>query len=177
MIVRRISSQTRIIRHLYHLYNHYSSCMLIGIATGWTAGVRFPAGARDISLLHSFQTGSGAHPASYPMGTGSCFSGGKAAGAWSWPLTSIKCRGQEWWSYTSIPPYIFMVWCVIHREQGQLYVLPFCLSRPSVCMVILILRHSLNSKSSIFWDVTLCEDFTAFMELKPELPCSKESGI
>jgi hypothetical protein len=39
------------------------------IATGWTAGVRFPAGARDFSILHS----SGAHPASYAMGTGDDF--------------------------------------------------------------------------------------------------------
>jgi hypothetical protein len=35
-------------------------------------------------------------------------SGGKVAGAWSWPLTSIKWRGQEWWSYTSAHPYTFM---------------------------------------------------------------------
>jgi hypothetical protein len=48
----------------------------VGIAMGWTAGVRFPAGARDSSLLHSAQAGSGSHPASYPIGTG-----GKAAGA------------------------------------------------------------------------------------------------
>jgi hypothetical protein len=45
---------------------------------GWTAGVRFPAGARDFSLLHSVETGSDAHPASYPMGTGGCKPGGKA---------------------------------------------------------------------------------------------------
>jgi len=34
-----------------------------------------------------------AHRASYPMGTRYSFSGGKAAWAWSWPLTSIWCRG------------------------------------------------------------------------------------
>jgi hypothetical protein len=28
-------------------------------ATGWTAGVRFPVLARNVSLLHSVQTGSG----------------------------------------------------------------------------------------------------------------------
>jgi hypothetical protein len=49
--------------------------------------VRFSAGAGNFSLHHRIQNGSGAHPASYPMGTGD--SGGKAAGAWSWPLTSI----------------------------------------------------------------------------------------
>jgi len=33
------------------------------------------------------QTGPGAHPASYTVGTG-FFPGGKAAGAWRWPPTS-----------------------------------------------------------------------------------------
>jgi hypothetical protein len=34
-------------------------------------------------ILKSVQNGSGAHPASYPMGTRDSFPGGKAAGAWS----------------------------------------------------------------------------------------------
>jgi hypothetical protein len=42
------------------------SVSLVGIAT---AGVGFPPKARDISFLHSVQTGSGAHPASYLTGT------------------------------------------------------------------------------------------------------------
>jgi hypothetical protein len=57
-------------------------------------GVRVPVG-QEFSLLHVVHTGSGAHPASYPMGIGDYFSGGKAAGAWSRPLTSSLCRGQE----------------------------------------------------------------------------------
>jgi hypothetical protein len=32
---------------------------------------------QDVSLLHNVQTGSGAHPASYPASTGGSFSGGK----------------------------------------------------------------------------------------------------
>jgi hypothetical protein len=51
--------------------------------------VRFPAGAGNFSLHHRVQPGSGAHPVSYPMGTRGSFPGSKAAGAWSWPLTSI----------------------------------------------------------------------------------------
>jgi hypothetical protein len=51
--------------------------------------VRFPAWAGNFSLHHRVQTGSGAHPASYPMGTRGSFPVGKAAGPWSWPLTSI----------------------------------------------------------------------------------------
>jgi len=33
--------------------------------------------------------GSGAHPASYPVGIGCSFPGDIAAGAWSWPLSSV----------------------------------------------------------------------------------------
>jgi hypothetical protein len=36
---------------------------------------------QDFSLFHSVQTGSGAHPASYPMSTGASFPRGIAAGA------------------------------------------------------------------------------------------------
>jgi hypothetical protein len=43
----------------------------------------------DFSFLHRAQAGSGAHPASYTMGTAGSFPGGKTAAAWSWLLTSI----------------------------------------------------------------------------------------
>jgi hypothetical protein len=55
----------------------------------WGSRIRFPAGAGKFSLHHCVQNGSGAHPASYLTGTRGSFSGGKAAGAWSWLLTSI----------------------------------------------------------------------------------------
>jgi hypothetical protein len=41
-------------------------------------GVRSPGGAKDFSSILCVQTGSGAHPASCPMGTGGPFPGGKA---------------------------------------------------------------------------------------------------
>jgi hypothetical protein len=44
----------------------------------WTAGVRSPTGAEDFSSNFCIQTGSGAHPASYTVGTGGSFPGGKA---------------------------------------------------------------------------------------------------
>jgi hypothetical protein len=51
--------------------NRYSS---VGIATGYGlgdrgVGVRAPQ-SQEFSFLHVVQTGSGVHPASYPMGTG-----------------------------------------------------------------------------------------------------------
>jgi len=41
------------------------------------------------SLRHRVQTEIGVHSASYPMGTQSSFPGDKAAGVWSWSLTSV----------------------------------------------------------------------------------------
>jgi hypothetical protein len=54
----------------------------VGIALGYGLDdrgfkVRFPAGAGNFSLHHRVQTGYGAHPASYLMGTTDYFPGGK----------------------------------------------------------------------------------------------------
>jgi hypothetical protein len=82
------------------------------------AGVRFPAGIGNVSLLHRVQTGSEAHPASYPMSTGSSFSGGKVAGAWIWPLISLKCQGQECVELYLHLQYVFMEWCSVKYRDS-----------------------------------------------------------
>jgi hypothetical protein len=66
-----------------HFDYEYNS---VGIALGYGlddqgSRVRFLAGAGNFSLHHRLQNDSGAHPASYPMGTRSSFPWGKAAGA------------------------------------------------------------------------------------------------
>jgi hypothetical protein len=48
------------------------------LTADWTTGVRYPTGAEDFSFSLCIQTGSEAHPASCPMGTGGLFPGGKA---------------------------------------------------------------------------------------------------
>jgi hypothetical protein len=57
----------------------------VGIVLGYGLNdrgstVRFPAGAGNFSLHHRVQNGSGAHPASDPMGNRGSFPVGKAAG-------------------------------------------------------------------------------------------------
>jgi hypothetical protein len=57
-----------------------------GIAPGYglddrNPRVRFSARAGNSSLNHRVQNGSGAHPASYPIGTRGSFPGDKTAGA------------------------------------------------------------------------------------------------
>jgi hypothetical protein len=65
----------------------YKSCdSSVGIALGYGlddrgSRVRFSAGAGNFSLDHRVQNGSGAHPASYLMGTKGSFPESKAAGA------------------------------------------------------------------------------------------------
>jgi hypothetical protein len=96
----------------------------VGMATGWTAGFPFPAGAWHFSLLHSGQTGLLyiGHRGLFPRGV-------MRQGPWSWPLTSIYCRRREWWSYTSTPLNVFMTWFVIkHRDiTFYLYLIGICL--------------------------------------------------
>jgi hypothetical protein len=60
---------------------------VVSIATGYgldNRGIKFESQyGQEFSFLHIVQTGSGVHPASYPMGTGGSFPRGKAAGAGS----------------------------------------------------------------------------------------------
>jgi hypothetical protein len=71
----------------FNLFNLYwSRDSSVGIALGYgldvcSSRVGLPEGAGNFSLHHRVQNGSGAHPASYPMGIRGSFSGGKAAGA------------------------------------------------------------------------------------------------
>jgi hypothetical protein len=57
--------------------------------------VRFPAGAVNFSH-HRVQNGSGAHPASYPMGTRGSFPGGKAAEREANHTSPSSAEVKEW---------------------------------------------------------------------------------
>jgi hypothetical protein len=79
----------RSIRAMPHLvrdsavHYFYDSSVVIALGYGLDdrgSRVRFPAGAGNFSLYHRIQNGSGAHPASYQMGTRGSFPVGKAAG-------------------------------------------------------------------------------------------------
>jgi hypothetical protein len=100
----------------------------VGIVLGYRlddlgSRVWFLVGAGNFSLHHRVQNISGAHPASYPMGTRGSFPGGKVDEAWSWPLSFIYHQGQR--ISAAIPPllqYTFMAWCSVKKKaQGQLY--------------------------------------------------------
>jgi hypothetical protein len=74
------------------MINSRGSSVGIGLNYGLDdRGSRFrcPAGAGNFSLHHRVQNGSGAQPASYPMGARGSFPGDKATGECSSPPTSI----------------------------------------------------------------------------------------
>jgi hypothetical protein len=93
-----------------------AQCYSAELRAGWK-GVRVPARAENFSLHHRVQTGSEAHPACYPMGTRGSFPGGKAAGAWSWPLTPSSAEVKECVDFPNTPSW--------HgaqlKAQGQFY--------------------------------------------------------
>jgi hypothetical protein len=75
------------------------------LATSWkTKGSGFESWwGQEFSLLHVVQTDSGAHPASYAMGTGALSPGREADHS---PQTSAEVK--KTWVHTSTPPYVFM---------------------------------------------------------------------
>jgi hypothetical protein len=101
------------------------------------AGVRFPEGARDFYLLHSVQTDSGVHVASYPTHTGTSFSAGKAAGAWRWPLTSTL-------------PYVLIAW---YLSTGTILPLPISSIKQEVLgrtnLLLSLIRHGPHWKRRV----------------------------
>jgi hypothetical protein len=68
------------IHFVYHLDGRKNRYGSVGIGLdNRDYKVSFPAGAGNFSLHHRVQNGSGAHPASYPMGAKGSFPGVKAA--------------------------------------------------------------------------------------------------
>jgi hypothetical protein len=87
----------------------------VGIATDYRLDdreieVRFSAGERNSSLLHSVQTGFGAHSASYTMGTGGLFPWGQRGSKDLY--LALRSRMVE----LLIPPspYVFTGRCLIN---------------------------------------------------------------
>jgi hypothetical protein len=84
-------------------------------------------GARDSSLLHSVQNGSGAHPSFHPVGIWDSFSHGKATGGVKLtdhsPPSTVKVTnalGRAW-----TPRYVLILWCLIKHTYNITFVAYF----------------------------------------------------
>jgi hypothetical protein len=79
-------------------------------------------GTGDFSFLHSLQTGSGAHPTAYPVGTGIYFPPGggglKRSGRETHHSICGSAETVNARSFTSAPSYIFITGCSVeHRDN------------------------------------------------------------
>jgi hypothetical protein len=84
-----------------------------------TAGVRVSEWTRDFSVLHSVQSGSGAHPAFYPVGSGCSIPSGKIVrGVKLTTLLRLVPRSRMVELYLHSPIRLHGV--VLNEAQGQL---------------------------------------------------------
>ena len=72
----------------------------------------FPAGVADFFQLHTVYTGSDNHLACW-MGAWGFFCGGKVAGLWSWPRTSVSCWVKKW-----VEQYVPFPMCLYGLRSG-----------------------------------------------------------
>jgi hypothetical protein len=95
--------------------------------------VQSPTGAEDFSSSSCVQTGSGPHPASYPMGTGGSFPGGKARPGrdadHSLPSSAEVNEKELYILSPHVPPW---------RVGGQIYFLLFynCPVSQAICLLV-----------------------------------------
>jgi hypothetical protein len=86
------------------LFDSRTAQSVLCLTTDWTIGVRSPAEAKDFSSNLCVQTGSEAHPASCPMGTGGPFPGAKRGrGVTLTTHPHLLPRSRMSRSYTSSP--------------------------------------------------------------------------
>jgi hypothetical protein len=76
-------------------------------------GVQVPAGAGNFSLRHRVQTGSGAHPASNPMGNRGCFPGSKAIVPLITTHLHLAPRLKMGGVIPPLPHYVFLGRCLV----------------------------------------------------------------
>jgi hypothetical protein len=66
-------------------------------------------------FLHRVQTCSETHPASYPMGTGRSYPWIKRLDHEADRSLPPSAEDKNVWSYTSIPLFVFMAWCLTKK--------------------------------------------------------------
>jgi hypothetical protein len=72
----------------------------------------------DFSLRHRVQTGSGAHPASYPVGTRGSYPEIKRLGREADHSVPSSAEVKNSWCYTSTPQYILKAWCLVKYRDN-----------------------------------------------------------
>jgi hypothetical protein len=90
----------------------------IGLRAGWS-GVRIPAGAGNFSPHRRVQTGSGAHPVSYPVDTGALSLGVKRPGREVYHSHLVP-RSRMRGAVPPLPQYTFTAWYSVKSTEATL---------------------------------------------------------
>jgi hypothetical protein len=85
--------------------------------------VRFPAGAGNFSLHHRVQNGSGAHPASCPVGSRGAFPGVKRLERVADHSSPSVPRSRMRRAVPPFPQYVFIAWCLVKHTDN--FTLPY----------------------------------------------------
>jgi len=96
-----------------------------------------------------YQTGSGAHPASYPVGTADSYPRVKRPGREAEQSPPSSAEVKNTCSSASTPKYVFMVWCLVKHRDNFTFILPsvtsLCIARVSTNPVPLNCLRSMET--------------------------------
>jgi hypothetical protein len=113
--------------------------------------VRFPAGAENFPLHHHVQNGSGAHPASYPMGPGSLSLGVKWPGREADHSPPSSAEVNEWVDLYLHPQYDFMARSLVKHRDNFTFSFYSSNGKISSC------RWN-SAVATIFWKAACCTE-------------------
>jgi hypothetical protein len=101
--------------HFLRLGSHDSSVSIVTRLRVGRPGFDYRQEQQFYSLSHRVQTGSGAQPAFYPVGTGGGFRGVNQPGREADHSPPSSAEVKNAWSYSSTQPYeyIFVALCLI----------------------------------------------------------------
>jgi hypothetical protein len=103
------------------------------------SGARVPAGAGNFLSTTASRLAPGPIQPISQWVPGAISLGGKAAGAWSWPLTSIYCRGQEYvelYIYSPIRLHGVVLSYKKHKDNFTFTFVPFTMFTDQECSTI-----------------------------------------
>lgn len=153
----------------------------------WTTVISMLDYRRGQECVISPQTGCGAHPATYPMGAGRYFLRGRDESDRSFTLTThlhlmpkLKING-----FTSIRPYICIVWCLIKYRASILCTVDY-ISWPNIrglkCVEIIESIHGLRALYASFVKAGMCyrcmlHEFPGALAVLMTPPCSRTYAV
>jgi hypothetical protein len=99
-----------------------------------------PASAGNFTLHHRFQTGSGAHPASYSVSIRDSLPGSKAMGVKLTTHLHLVPRSRMHGNILPFPQYAFTAWCSVkkHKDNFTFYLYVYAIIKYTVSLHIFL---------------------------------------